>query len=214
MLKYVIKKITMKKIILGCCILLTYSMTAMAQLPAFSFGIKGGVNYSNLKTKDDLTDENSIMGYQIGVFSRIGAVGMYFQPELYLGSKGNEFIRIENTSGSSVEAKGKVKFTTLDLPLLLGTKIGPNKLNLRFMGGPVVSFIIDENSTFDSAYQGVSDFGNYKKQTLGLQAGTGVDVGNLTVDLRYEAGLSNVSESEKYSQKQNLFHLSLGFKLL
>ncbi len=204
----------MKKIILGCCLLLSTGMAAMAQLPAFSFGIKGGVNYSNLKTKDDLTDQNSIMGYQVGVFSRIGAVGMYFQPELYLGSKGNEFIRIENTSGSSVEAKGKVKFTTLDLPLLLGTKIGPNKLNLHFMAGPVVSFIVDENTTFDSAYQGVTDFGNYKKQTLGVQAGTGVDLGNLTVDLRYEAGLSNVSQSEKYNQKQNLFHLSLGFKLL
>jgi len=204
----------MKKIILGCCLLLSTGMAAMAQLPAFSFGIKGGVNYSSLKTKDDLTDQNSIMGYQVGVFSRIGAIGMYFQPELYLGSKGNEFIRIENTSGSSVEAKGKVKFTTLDLPLLLGTKIGPNKLNLRFMAGPVVSFIVDENTTFDSAYQGVTDFGNYKKQTLGAQAGAGVDLGNLTVDLRYEAGLSNVSQSEKYNQKQNLFHLSLGFKLL
>lgn len=204
----------MKKIILGCCLMLTTSVAAMAQLPSFAFGIKGGVNYSNLKTKNDLTDQNSIMGYQVGVFSRIGAIGMYFQPELYLGSKGNEFVRIENTSGTSVEAKGKVKFTTLDLPLLLGTKIGPNKLNIRFMAGPVISFIVDENTTFDSAYQNISDFGNYKKQTLGVQAGTGVDLGNLTVDLRYEAGLSNVSQSEKYSQKQNLFHLSLGLKIL
>jgi hypothetical protein len=48
---------------------------------------------------------------------------------------------------------------------------------------------------------------------LGIQAGGGVDLGNLTLDLRYEAGLSNISESEKYNQKQNLFHLSLGFKL-
>lgn len=204
----------MKKIILACCLIFATSMAAMAQLPSFSFGIKGGVNYSNLKTKNDLTDQNSIMGYQIGVFSRIGAVGMYFQPELYLGSKGNEFVRVEDNGGNEVQAKGKVKFTTLDLPLLLGTKIGPNKLNLRFMAGPVISFIVDENTTFDSAYQGISDFGNYKKQTLGLQAGTGVDLGNLTVDLRYEAGLSNVSQSEKYSQKQNLFHLSLGIKLL
>ena len=204
----------MKKIILAACLLFISGMTAMAQLPSFAFGIKGGVNYSSLKTKNDLTDENSIMGYQAGIFSRIGAAGIYFQPELYLGSKGNEFIRIEDNNGTDISANGKVKFTTLDLPLLLGTKIGPNKLNLRFMAGPVVSFIIDENTTFATAYQGVSDFGNYKKQTLGLQAGTGVDLGNLTLDLRYEAGLSNVSQSEKYSQKQNLFHLSLGIKLL
>lgn len=204
----------MKKIILATTFILLLTVTAMAQLPSFAFGLKGGINFSSLKTKNDLTDQNTIMGYQAGIFSRIGAAGIYFQPELYLGSKGNEFLRIEDNSGTDFTAKGKVKFTTLDLPLLLGTKIGPNKLNLRFMAGPVMSFILDENETFAKIYQDVTDFGNYKKQTLGLQAGTGVDLGNLTVDLRYEAGLSNVSQSEKYSQKQNLFHLSLGIKLL
>ncbi len=204
----------MKKIILAACMIFTTSMAALAQLPSFTLGVKGGANYSKLKTKNDLTDENSILGYQVGVFTRVGGLGMYLQPELYLGSKGNEFVSIEDANGNEVQAKGKVKFTTLDLPILLGTKIGPSKLNIRFMAGPVISFIVDENTTFDSAYQNVSDFGNYKKQTLGLQSGAGVDLGNLSVDLRYEAGLSNISESEKYNQKQNLFHLSLGIKLL
>lgn len=203
----------MKKITLFIFLLLISGMMAIAQHPPVTFGIKGGVNYSTLKTAKNLTDQNSIAGYQAGIFLRAGAAGIYFQPELYLGSKGNEFIQIKDNSGTEISANGKVKFTSLDLPLLLGTKIGTNKLNLRFMAGPVVSFIIDENTTFAAAYQGVSDFGNYKKQTLGLQAGTGVDLGNLTLDLRYEAGISNVSESEKYSQKQNLFHLSLGIKL-
>jgi hypothetical protein len=204
----------MKKLILAALLFIVAGMTAMAQLPSFTFGIKGGVNYSSLKTKNDLTDQNSVKGYQAGIFSRVGAAGIYFQPELYLGSKGNEFVQIEDNNGTDISAKGNVKFTSLDLPLLLGTKIGPKKFNLRFMAGPVISFIIDEYTTFASAYQGVSDFGNYKKQTLGLQAGSGFDLGNFTLDLRYEAGLSNVSQSEKYSQKQNLFHLSLGIKLL
>ena len=204
----------MKKVILISCMIFTTSLAAIAQLPSFTFGIKGGVNYSKLKTKDDLTNENSIMGYQVGIFTRLGGAGMYLQPELYLGSKGNEFIGFEDASGNEVLAKGKVKFTTLDLPVLLGTKIGLSKLNIRFMAGPVVSFIVDEKTTFDSAYQSVSDFDNYKNQTFGLQSGAGVDLGNLSVDLRYEAGLSNVNKSEKYGQKQNLFHLSLGLKLL
>ena len=195
------------------CLLGLSGLTAMAQIPKFTFGIKGGVNYSNLKTKDDLTDENSIMGYQAGIFTRVGAAGLYFQPELYLGTKGNEYTSIETNSGM-MDVKGKIKFTTLDLPLLVGTKIGTNKLNLRFMAGPIVSFIIDENNNLGTAYNSVVDFGNYKKQTLGFQAGSGVDLGNLTFDVRYEAGLSNISQSEKYSQQQNLFHLSLGFKLL
>jgi hypothetical protein len=203
----------MKKIILFTCLLVITGITAMAQTSKFTFGIKGGVNYSNLKTKDDLTDEKNIMGYQAGIFSRVGGAGIYFQPELYLGTKGNEFTSLDMSS-RMIDVKGKIKFTTLDLPLLVGTKIGSNKLNLRFMGGPIVSFIIDENNTLGSAYNSLSDFGNYKKQTLGFQAGSGIDLGNLTFDVRYESGLSNVSQSEKYSQQQNLFHLSLGLKLL
>lgn len=200
----------MKKLFMAGCLVLITGLSAYAQ--KFSLGIKGGVNYSSLKTKDNLTDENNIMGYQVGIFARAGATGLYFQPELYLGTKGTEYTKIQ-TSTTTVEQKAKVKFTTLDLPLLLGTKIGVDKLNLRFMAGPVVSFKIDDETTFPSAYNQVSDFGNYKNQALGIQAGGGVDLGNLTLDLRYEAGLSNISESEKYNQKQNLFHLSLGFKL-
>jgi hypothetical protein len=96
---------------------------------------------------------------------------------------------------------------------LLGTKIGSNKLNLRFMGGPILSFIIQEDNSLGSVYNQVSDFGNYKNQTLGFQAGAGIDLGNISFDARYEAGLSNISRSEKYNQQQQLFHLSLGFKL-
>ena len=202
----------MKKITLFTCLLIITGITAMAQTSKFTYGIKGGVNYSNLKTKDDLTNEKNIMGYQAGIFSRVGGAGLYFQPELYLGTKGNEFTSLVMNS-AMINVKGKIKFTTLDLPLLVGTKIGSNKLNLRFMGGPILSFIIDENNTLGSAYNSVIDFGNYKKQTLGFQAGSGIDLGNLTFDVRYESGLSNVSQSEKYSQQQNLVHLSLGFKL-
>ncbi len=200
----------MKKLFIAGCLLLITGTSAYAQ--KLSFGIKGGVNYSSLKTKENLTDEKNIMGYQAGIFARAGATGIYFQPELYLGTKGTEYTMIQTTA-ETVEEKAEVKFTTIDLPLLLGTKIGPDKLNIRFMTGPVISFKIDDKTSFPAKYNQVTDFGNYKNQAIGIQAGGGVDLGNLTLDLRYEAGLSNISESEKYNQKQNLFHLSLGFKL-
>ena len=203
----------MKKITLFAAILLTSAVSAMAQLPNFTFGIKAGANYSNLKTTGDLTNEENILGYQAGIFTRVGGAGFYLQPEVYLGSKGTNFISFKGQNGNELQANGKVRFTTLDVPVLLGTKFGPGKINFRLMAGPVISFIVDQKTTFDSAYDDVSNFDNYKNQALGLQAGAGVDVGNLTVDLRYEAGLSNISESEKYNQKQNLFHLSLGLKL-
>lgn len=201
----------MKKTILLSCLLALGGLSAVAQSSKFTFGIKGGVNYSNLKTQDNLTNENSVLGYQAGVFARIGG-HIYLQPELYLATKGNEYTGIQ-TNGGITDIKGNIKFTTLDVPLLLGTKIGRNKLNLRFMGGPVISFILEKDNNLGSVYNQVSDFGNYKNQTLGLQAGAGFDIGNISIDARYEAGLSNVSQSEKYNQQQQLVHLSLGLKL-
>lgn len=201
----------MNKTILLSCLLALGGLSAVAQSSKFTFGIKGGVNYSNLKTSDNLTNENSILGYQAGVFTRIGGL-IYVQPELYLATKGNEYTGIR-TNGGITDIKGDIKFTTLDMPLLLGTKIGRNKSNLRFMGGPVISFILEKDNNLGSVYNQVSDFGNYKNQTLGLQAGAGIDLGNISIDARYEAGLSNISQSEKYNQQQRLVHLSLGLKL-
>lgn len=199
----------MKKFILSIVFLSLSWATSQAQ--TFNFGVKAGVNLANLKT--DFASEENRLGYQVGAWARIGGASFYVQPEAYIGSKGNKFISFTNNNNTEVAAEGKVKFTTLDVPILLGTKFGSNKLNFRLMAGPVISFILDDSSTFSTAYAQATDFDNYKNQALGIQGGAGIDVGSISVDLRYEAGLSNISKSEKYSQKPNLFQLSLGFKI-
>jgi hypothetical protein len=202
----------MKKTILLSCLIAFSSIAAFAQMPNFTLGIKGGMNVSKLSS--DFTDEENRLGYQVGAWARLGGAGIYVQPEAYLGSKGSKFISFRQDNANEVEAEGKVKFTTLDIPLLLGTKIGPKNFNIRFMAGPVISFVVNEETTFESAYNQATDFGNYKNQTWGGQAGAGIDIGNLSIDARYEAGLSNISRSDRYDQKQNLWHLSLGYKIL
>lgn len=194
----------MKKIILLSCLFVAISAAAFAQLPSFNLGVKAGLNLATLKSDDFFGEENRL-GYQFGLWTRLGGAGFYVQPEAYLAGKGGKF------SVDGTEAEGKVRFTTLDVPVLIGNKIGLNKLNFRFMAGPVVSFILDDN--FKSNIQNVTNINDYKNQTWGAQIGAGVDVGSLAVDLRYEAGLSNVSKSGQYDQKQNLWHLSLGYKL-
>lgn len=202
----------MKKRFLLSCLIAFSSITAFAQMPNFTLGLKGGLNVSKLNA--DFADEENRLGYQIGAWARLGGAGLYVQPEAYLGSKGSKFIRFTQDNNNEVEADGKVKFTTLDIPLLFGTKIGPQNFNIRFMAGPVISFVVDEETTFESAYNQATDFGNYKNQTWAGQAGAGIDIGNLSIDARYEAGLSNISRSDRYDQKQNLWHLSLGYKIL
>ncbi|QPH37932.1 porin family protein [Pedobacter endophyticus] len=200
----------MKKIILSVVFLTVCWATSQAQ--TFNLGIKAGVNLAKINA--DFAKEENRLGYQVGAWARVGGASFYVQPEAYIGSKGNKFISITQTDGNEVSAEGKVKFTTLTVPVLFGTKFGANNLNFRLMAGPAISFVLDENSSFSSAYQQATDFNDYKNQAFAIQAGAGVDVGAISVDLRYEAGLTNISNSDRYSQKQNVFQLSLGLKVL
>ncbi|MES2486192.1 MAG: porin family protein [Bacteroidota bacterium] len=191
----------MKKYLLSAALLLAVSISANAQ---FSLGVKGGVNFSKIAT--DNLDESTVAGYQAGLFARVGS-GVYLQPELYLSSKGGKF----NSTSNNTTYSGDVKFTTLNVPLLLGTAIGDDSFNFRIMGGPIYSYIMDQSQNFSANFNGAyADFGNYQKSTLGYQVGAGVDIGAITADVRYEGGLTDVNKN--YGQRQNLWALSIGFK--
>ena len=188
----------MKKVTLFTVLLLATTLSAFAQLPSFDLGIKGGINIAKLNS--DWASSDNRLGYQAGIWTRVGFAGFYVQPEAYLGSKGGE---LRNSEGNT-----DIDFTTLDIPVLLGNKFGVDKLNVHFMAGPVISFILDDN--FKSNVQNVTAINDYKKQTIGGQAGAGVDLGNISIDVRYELGLTNINQSGQYDQKQNLWHISLG----
>ncbi|PTQ99642.1 outer membrane protein with beta-barrel domain [Mucilaginibacter yixingensis] len=190
----------MKKILLSIAMLVAVSISAKAQ---FNLGIKGGVNFSKINT--DNLKESTTTGYQAGLFARFGGA-VYLQPEVYVGSRGGKFQNDNNT------VSGKVTFTTLNVPLLLGGRVvGTDKVNLRVMAGPIYSYNMSKNQSFSDNFNGaLVDFGNYKKSTLGYQAGAGVDIGAITADLRYEGALTKINDS--YGQRPNLWALSVGFK--
>jgi hypothetical protein len=191
----------MRKHILTLALLILVCISANAQ---FSLGVKAGVNYSTIDANN--LKNSSVAGYQAGAFARIGG-GLYVQPELYFSGTGGQFQSNDNLYS------GTVKFTNLDLPVLLGVRFGPSKLNFRIMGGPVFTTVLSTNESlsqnFDVAY---NDFRRYKNVTVEGQAGAGVDFGPLTADLRYQFGVTQVNED--HQQRQNLWALSVGFKIL
>jgi hypothetical protein len=75
----------------------------------------------------------------------------------------------------------------------------------------VVSFAINKDQNYSAATSGITSL-NYKNQNYAWQVGTGVDIRSLSVDLRYEAGLSK-QDYGSGSTKINLFNLSLAYKL-
>lgn len=196
----------MKKYALLGVLIIAKSIQANAQ---FTLGLKGGLNYSKITAENNQISEKSILGYQFGAWARIGK-GFYLQPEVYLGSKGGKF-NFQQTS-TSAAGSGDIRFTSLDVPLLLGQSFGLKKLNIRIMAGPMYSYILDQHKSISSNIDaGYRDFGNYKSSTLGFQAGAGVDIGNIAVDLRYEGGLSKINSN--FGQRQDLVHLSLGYRI-
>jgi len=195
----------MKKYLLSLAVLIAVSISAKAQ---FSLGIKGGVNFSKINT--DNFNESTKTGYQVGVFARVGGA-TYLEPELYLGSSGGNFD--SNASPTGTSYSGSVKFTTLNVPLLLGHKFGSSSTNLHIMAGPVYSYIMSQDKNFPQNFNAAyNDFGHYNNSTIGYQAGAGVDIIGLTADLRYEGGLSKLNSN--YGQRANIWSVSVGFKFL
>ena len=78
------------------------------------------------------------------------------------------------------------------------------------MAGPVFTSILNTNESIVTNVSG--DFRNYKTATVSGQVGAGIDFGPITADLRYQGGLSHVNDTG--SQRQNLWALSVGFKIL
>jgi opacity protein-like surface antigen len=189
--------------------LIVILFVVLLSVPAFSqikFGLKVGVSTTSLSmptiktvtsgttsfTVDALTAAQ--YGFHGGAFVRLTFFGIYLQPELLFSTRTNEYTVIDKNnplpSGTYV---AKQSFNKLDIPVMLGFKLGP----LRINAGPTGSLLINSPKAIitNTDYKN-----NFNKMTFGYQAGLGFDLLNfLTFDLRYEGSL------KKYqNQIQNL----------
>ncbi|HER07439.1 MAG TPA: PorT family protein [Bacteroides sp.] len=164
----------------------------------FQYGVKAGIGFSSLRFDDingindgtqvyNLVTGSAVMGYHLGVQTRVKVAMAYLQPELYFITGGGT---VEQVITSGVTAALDVKFSRLDVPLLVGVKLGPARLNL----GPVGSFVLSESNELEKL---VPDYRVFSKaMTWGFQAGIGVDLlKKISLDARYEGSLSRLGEN-------------------
>jgi hypothetical protein len=188
-------------------IILFLSGIGLTQLNAqiLSVGPKIGVSQGNVQVSEGFKGDDSQMGYHVGIFARVNLAAVYLQPEILYTNTGGSFK--DNTFSYDSE------FDRLDVPFMLGVKLG----NIfRIQAGPVASYMLngdiiarDGNTVLKYAPPS-DDF------TFGYQAGVGVDIGNLLLDLKYEGPLTN--SVNKFGeiptdQRQNQILLSVGFNL-
>ena len=206
--------------------LLAIVLVALLSVPAFSqikFGITAGASTTTLSmstfttpfygnsayTIDALTSAK--YGFQGGVFMRLTLLGIYVQPSILLATSSNEY-SVENlqTYESSIV---KQSFNKLEVPVMVGLKLGPLRLN----AGPAASLLINSPKALVSD----TDWKNvYNKMTFGYQAGVGIDILKiLTFDIKYEGSLKKyqnqiqgLSTGTKLNldDRSNAFILSVG----
>lgn len=122
-------------------------------------------------------------GFQGGVFMRASFAGFYIQPELILATATNS-VTYDDVEAGGAPVIYNQKFNKLNIPVLLGVKVGPLRLN----AGPAASVMISDPKE-------IIEGATYKKATFGYQAGLGFDLfKKLTVDLRYEGNLNQFGD--------------------
>lgn len=178
----------MKKLLL---FLLVVAMVPVAQAQ-FSFGLRGGLNFSRLPEKTYTlnapqnqisTLSESYTGFHVGVVSQISLLGIFIMPELLFVSSGHD-LKLEK---DGEEIFYQQKFSQIDIPVLVGTKIGP----LRAGVGPVASIMLNSRSDLPEE-AGFKE--RFNPATYGFQLGAGINLGNLAFDLKYQFGLSNLGD--------------------
>lgn len=197
----------MKKVFLSVFLVTATLFSASAQLfPSFQLGVKGGASFANIK--DISIKSTSRSGYLVGVWARVGGAGVHLQPELYLTSKKAELGEDGKTD--------RINFTAMDLPILLGTRVGVGPIAARIQVGPVVTFVIDKDDSFIDNLGQATDFKDYKKQSFSLTGGLGLDIMNVRADVRYQHGLTDVFKNEDNDNKgrMNVWTVSVGYRLL
>jgi hypothetical protein len=196
--------------------------------PFFTFGLKAGVNYSELTYNSlsiangnafDLSNSNGRgWGLAAGGFFRIGRT-IFLQPEIMLSQKGGRYM-LGGNGGTVNSRQVDIKFTNVDFPLLVGVKLAKV---FRINVGPVITFATSDNGNLGNTFDQYANDRNYfKKGLIGYQAGVGLDIGKFLFDLRYEGNVRDViridfvnpSNQGQFLSKSNLFQATVGFKFL
>lgn len=186
----------------------TDDSSSMDNREELSFGIKAGINYSNVYSESgDGYVADGKVGFAGGVFVSIPLnelIGV--QPELLYSQKGFK------TEGTFFD--GQITSSYLDLPIHL--QIKPTE-NISILAGPQFSYLLSTKYELNgfSAIDEEDLDDNNNKATVGISAGVDIEVQNFLISARGSWDLNKVNKDNSTSDinyKNQLFQITLGYK--
>jgi len=174
------------------------------------FGVKGGLNMSNLYT-DDADDENVLFGFNAGVYATLPVSDFIaIQPELLFTTRGSKL----EYNNALAQGNVKLKLNYIELPLLVRVNITKN---FNIHAGGYASYMVSAKSTGDGdfEFEDQYDTDDFNKFDAGIAAGIGVDFNPISVGLRYNYGLTTIQKDGDDSSdlKNSNLSLYLSYKL-
>ncbi len=206
----------MKKLLLSALCITTFALSS-AQSTS-SFGAKGGVNFTNLYTKD-VDDNNMLTGFHLGLVAEMPINELLsFQPEFLYSRKGAE-LKYDNFFA---EGSAKFRLDYIEVPLLLRMNLIPN---LSIQAGPYVAYMISadiKNDSSNDAFDSLTDLdtNDFNKFDYGLSGGVEFDLNSIGIGARYNYGLANIGKERTIGgsaytfpdAKNSAFNLYVVFK--
>lgn len=183
-------------------------------------GIRGGLNFSSVPSKTELTlpDGDGILqalpdsytGFHFGVVGYFSLLNIFFQPELLYTQTGQDVMISFTENSEKADRYYTNTYSHLSIPALAGVNFGPLRVGL----GPVGSLLLDSKHGWDDI-----EF-DHNRFTIGFQAMAGVKLGNIMFDFKYEGSLSRLGDGVTvggvpldFDTRPRQFILSLGIIL-
>jgi len=188
--------------VLVCCAVATSGVLAQAQKP--TFGVIAGATFSKFGGTDRDIFTKTHVALAGGGFVTFG-LGPNFaiQPEALYAQKGGK----AEESGTSV----KVKVSYAEIPVLLKVRMPVKSGGLvspHVYVGPAIGFKIDctlKGSDGTTTISGSCDDNDTKLKSTDFSVvfGAGLDVGRAVIDVRYDLGLSKISDETTNNDVKN-----------
>ena len=205
----------MKKLFLGAAIAMS-SLTFAQQ-----FGVKGGMNVSSLSDDATLSDQESKIGFNAGVFMNAPlAENFSIQPEVLYNDLGSKVTRSSTEIlGNTYSADYSRNLGYISVPVMFQYNATPA---FYLEAGPQFGFLVSAKDKFKNSTNGSTDNAtivaldkdNFHTFDFGIGLGAGYYfTPNLGLTARYTAGLSDImKDNPGDSVKNNVFQVGLAYK--
>ncbi len=197
-----------------------------------NFGLKGGLNLSNMLIKDDdetYSDDFKMKpGFHVGAMAEFPLSEIFsFETGLFLSTKGYKISEEETLMGETLKMETKANLLYLDIPLTAKATFDLGGAKIYGVFGPYVGMGLSGKGKEEVTYDGETETeeedvewgsdkekDDLKRLDFGLTMGGGVEINSIQIGLTYALGLANISSYTDYGTKINnrVLGLSVGYK--